>query len=124
MEENKREEMKLDTKYAVRLKEIDKRIEGLKEHSIMWRRAANSSPLAGMAAIPMADHALSEIEELKEERRRILAGTQQKIDAKKEELIKLKRELEMVSKFGLLKKMALKRNITSIEDEIEEIKKR
>ena len=97
---------KLDAKYEKRLREIDKRVEDLKEHMVMWGRA-------GGAGGKMAMQANSEIKELLEEKERILSGTQKRID----ELEDIKNILELFKK--RVKTRKRKEEYTS---EIKEIK--
>lgn len=65
--------------YAERLVEIDKRIKNLNKHIDMWRGH-------GSIGGNMIMKAFDEIKELKEEKRRILDGTQEEIDKKTQEL--------------------------------------
>lgn len=80
-------EHKLDAKYEKRVREINKRVEDLRQHQEMWRKA-------GGKGYSMADKAKKEIDALLEEKERILSGRQQKID----ELEDIKNILELFKK--------------------------
>ena len=67
-----------------RISEIDERIEGLKEHALMWRKA-------GGAGYKMAMQAYSEIEELELEKEDLINGTNKlQIHLLNKKLIQLK----------------------------------
>ena len=101
--------------YEGRLIEIDERIADLNEHITMWSRAGGGR---------MAMQAVSEINSLKEEKDRILNGTQEKIDViqdKIEELRLLKQQCKIIN---FVKKINLNKEIKKYELEKSSIIKR
>ena len=99
-------EEKYNGPYAQRLNEIDKRIEQLENHRTIWGRA-------GAGTLSM--QADEEINCLKEEKNRILNGTQEeyeKIESKIEELKRLRNQCSFIN---FIKKNKLTKEINSYE---------
>ena len=103
--------------YASRLYEIDARIEDLKAHMSMWGRA-------GGRGGAMAMQAVSEINELKAEKERILNGTQAKIDKISKKIKSLQEQKQQVAKINLIKQAQLNTQIREQEEEIAVLKRR
>ena len=103
--------------YASRLYEIDARIEDLKAHMSMWGRA-------GGRGGAMAMQAVSEINELKAEKERILNGTQAKIDKISKKIKSLQEQKQQVAKINLVKQAQLNKQIRQQEEEIAVLKRR
>lgn len=103
--------------YAPRLYEIDARIEDLKAHMSMWSRA-------GGRGGAMAMQAVSEINELKAEKERILNGTQAKIDKISKKIKSLQEQKQQVAKINLIKQSKLNKQIREQEEEIAVLKRR
>lgn len=103
--------------YASRLYEIDARIEDLKAHMSMWGRA-------GGRGGAMAMQAVSEINELKAEKERILNGTQAKIDKISKKIKSLQEQKQQVAKINLIKQSKLNKQIREQEEEIAVLKRR
>lgn len=103
--------------YASRLYEIDARIEDLKAHMSMWGRA-------GGRGGAMAMQAVSEINELKAEKERILNGTQAKIDKISKKIKSLQEQKQQVAKINLIKQAQLNKQIREQEEEIAVLKRR
>lgn len=104
-----------EKKYAKRLKEIDDRIEHLKDHMTMWSRA-------GGRGGAMAMQALGEINELKREKERILNGTQAKIDDIEQQIEILKSIKRRISKLNIFKQMEYTKEIKEQEQQILNLK--
>lgn len=103
--------------YVSRLYEIDARIEDLKAHMSMWGRA-------GGRGGAMAMQAVSEINELKAEKERILNGTQAKIDKISKKIKSLQEQKQQVAKINLIKQSKLNKQIREQEEEIAVLKRR
>lgn len=103
--------------YASRLYEIDARIADLKAHMSMWGRA-------GGRGGAMAMQAVSEINELKAEKERILNGTQAKIEKISKKIKSLQEQKQQVAKINLIKQAQLNKQIREQEEEIAVLKRR
>lgn len=103
--------------YAERLNEIDKRIEDLKEHRRMY---VNS----GGQGLRMAVQVDNDIYELREEKIRIMNGTQEKIDKLEKKINELKLLKNQCKMINFIKKMKINKEVYEYEEEMEQILKR
>ena len=109
MEENNKD-IVYDGPYKERLVEIDNRISGLNKQRLMWAKA-------GGVGGSMAMQAIGEIKNLEAEKRRILDGSQLKVEELQNKIEKLKMLRAQCKVINFIKKTKLKKQIEDCENE-------
>lgn len=96
----------MEKRYEERIAEIDARIADLNAHRGMWAKSGGGK---------MAMQAVTEIEELKAEKARIMDGSQKKIDKIQEHISELQQLKAQCHMIDFMKKMKLNGEIKNCE---------